>query len=534
MAWRAAGYCALAEIAASRGDFQEALRFADRSLEANALNLRALTLKAAALRHLDRTGEAADVLTHAARVVDPLDVRIMAERWLLTKSQADHDTMTRTMLAHQATAQEVAAEYSSAGLWRDGAAVLRAAAMAAGPDPSRVNALVYYYLAYFDERSGEEGLAAQHRLLARKASPEYVFPFQHEAIEVLRAAMRADPQDARAPYYLGNLLFDWQPDEAVRMWERSISLDDTNPIAHRNLGIAYARPRAGTAASLEKAIASLERAVAGDRTYPLHFVELDALHEATGAPVQARLQRLEKHRDVVSRRDDALARLIDLKIVAGKYDEAIALLGGRRFAVWEGGSLAVADAWTDAHLLRGHQHAAARRFSRALADYQAAAAIPENLPSERRDGAGREAEILYWTGAAHDAAGNRRQARESWQKAAAADAVRGRRGGTARGPGPAEIQRHYQARAMARLGRLAEAREIYQSLIEIAASLRQAPKIDFFASFGEQQSQRARLADAHCVAALGHLGLGDLAAAKAAITEALRVSPGHLAANATR
>ena len=42
---------------------------------------------------------------------------------------------------------------------------------------------------------------------------DYVFPFQNEAIPVLRAAMRANSRDAHAPYYLGNVLFDWQPDD---------------------------------------------------------------------------------------------------------------------------------------------------------------------------------------------------------------------------------------------------------------------------------------------------------------------------------
>ena len=49
---------ALAEIAATRGDMPAALRFAEQSLQANALNIRALTLKAAVLRHLGRSQEA--------------------------------------------------------------------------------------------------------------------------------------------------------------------------------------------------------------------------------------------------------------------------------------------------------------------------------------------------------------------------------------------------------------------------------------------------------------------------------------------
>ncbi|MBM3747972.1 MAG: DUF5107 domain-containing protein, partial [Acidobacteria bacterium] len=57
-AWQAPGYYALAETAALRGEFPAALEFADRAIGANALNTRALNLKAALLRRLGRGAEA--------------------------------------------------------------------------------------------------------------------------------------------------------------------------------------------------------------------------------------------------------------------------------------------------------------------------------------------------------------------------------------------------------------------------------------------------------------------------------------------
>ncbi|MBI4875538.1 MAG: DUF5107 domain-containing protein, partial [Acidobacteria bacterium] len=50
LAWRAAGYYAAAEIASARNDSGAALDLVNRSLEANALNMRALNLMAALLR----------------------------------------------------------------------------------------------------------------------------------------------------------------------------------------------------------------------------------------------------------------------------------------------------------------------------------------------------------------------------------------------------------------------------------------------------------------------------------------------------
>src|ERR1035437_8108839 len=89
---------------------------------------------------------------------------------------------------------------------------------------------------------------------------------------VLRQAIAANPRDARAPYYLGNLLFDWQPEEATRLWGVAASLDPSFAIVHRNLATAYAHRK--PAPDIAKAIAELELAVAASRKYALHFTEL--------------------------------------------------------------------------------------------------------------------------------------------------------------------------------------------------------------------------------------------------------------------
>ena len=249
----------------------------DRSLQANALNIRAQNLKAALLRHLGRPEEALQVLAKAAQDTDPLDVRTMAERWLIAKDPAAAKSLASTMNDHPATAQETAAEYLNAGLWQDGTDVLLQMTGAA-PDKSRVHPMVYYYLGYFAGKLANGPEASEYYRLAAAMPPDYVFPFQNEAIEVLRQAIAANPGDARAPYYLGNLLYDWQPEEATRLWKASAALDPSFAIVHRNLATAYMHQTSGS--DLDRAIAELEKAVSLDRKYPLHFTELD---DALGA-----------------------------------------------------------------------------------------------------------------------------------------------------------------------------------------------------------------------------------------------------------
>ncbi|MEK7407848.1 MAG: DUF5107 domain-containing protein, partial [Acidobacteriota bacterium] len=101
-AWRAPAYYSLAEIACLRGDMAAALGLADRALEANALNVRALNLKAAVLRQLGRGNEALELLASAFRKTDPLDARAMAERWLVSKSPEAGKALFSTLNEHPA------------------------------------------------------------------------------------------------------------------------------------------------------------------------------------------------------------------------------------------------------------------------------------------------------------------------------------------------------------------------------------------------------------------------------------------------
>jgi len=267
-AWKAAGYYSLAQIATSRGDLDDALDFVNRSIDSNALNIRAQNLKAAVLRHLGRKEEALQVLASASHAVDPLDVRAMAETYLISGDKSTAQRLAFTMNQFPATAQETAAEYLNEGLWQDGADVLLLST-ASAPDNSRIHPLVYYYLGYFAGKLGQSENALRYDQLAMSMPPDYVFPFQSEAIDVLRSAIEANPRDARATYYLGNLLYDRQPEEATRLWEASAALDPSFAITHRNLATAYMHQASG--ADINKAIAQLEQAVSLEHKYALHL-----------------------------------------------------------------------------------------------------------------------------------------------------------------------------------------------------------------------------------------------------------------------
>ena len=531
-AWKAAGYYSVAQIATARGDMTAALDFVDRSIDSNALNIRAQNLKAAVLRRTGHPKEALQLLATAAHKLDPLDVRSMAESWLASKDPAAAKTLTSTMIDNPQTAQQIAAEYLDSGLWQDGTDVL-SQMVAAVPDKAKVHPMAYYYLGYFAEKLGQAPKASEYFKLAQSMPPDYVFPFQNEVIDVLRAAMKANARDARAPYYLGNLLYDWQPDEAAKLWEASEAIDPSFSIVHRNLATAYTHQK--PTPDIDKAIAALEKAVSLDRKYALHFAELDELYEQAGTPIEKRLALVEKNAAVVAQRDDAQNRAVALKVDAGKYDDAIAMMTGRKFAQAEGTNLNVSDQWASAHILRGQQEIAAKKYKDALADFEKAVTVPDNLPARGfGEGGGHSAEIAYLTGLAYEGMGDHAKSTESWNKASAPapSGGPGRRGGGMPAGAGGGTQSYYQALCLQKLGQPDKAKAMFQALVDSGqrALTRPEPAEGGRGGRGQPQSARLRSANAHYEMGLGYLGLGDAGKAKAELSQAVETSPDLLGA----
>ena len=549
-AWRSAGYFEAAEIASARGDFDGAMIADEHSLEANALNVRALALKAALLRH---EGNSAEALATVAAItkIDPLDVHAMSEQWMASKSPSSAAALLIAATEHPATVLEVAADYMDAGLWQDGTALLTHV-VAAAADKSKISPLVYYDLGYFARRMNHADKAAEYDRLAKQAPTDYVFPFQMEMIAVLEDAMRADPTDSRAPYYLGNLLFDWQPQRAVALWENSAALGADFPVVYRNLAMVYLRD----GNERDKAQAALEKAVQFGGN-AMVFDDLDKLYEENGVAPSKRLALMEAHQSVINR-DDVIAREVNLDIVAGKADAAIELLESRFFRPWEGGGrFSLGDSWINANLVRGQQHMMAGQYAQALADYQAALQVPSNLETAAGDESGRRAEISYLMGSAYQAMGDTEKAKQSWREASDPSASqaaanpnqaggpggptapgangqvsgRGSLGGVAAGGHVDGDEIYYQAMALEKLGENDRAAAMFQQLIDKGtAGLSSAPGMEAPMESDASPDQRVQAADAHYLIGLGQLGLNNMDKARQEFALALGASPDHFAA----
>jgi tetratricopeptide (TPR) repeat protein len=203
---------------------------------------------------------------------------------------------------------------------------------------------------------------------------------------------------------------------------------------------------------------------------------------------------------------------------------------GRQFNVWEGGArFGVYDCWTDAHLLRGHENFAAKKYTAALADYQAAIDFPVNLQVAKTRRGGRATEVAYWIATAYEALGNQEKAKASFQESAAELPRTGQ--DDVLPASDRSVLSYYRALSLKKLGEDDKAAAVFQQLVASGNdSLDRGASTDFFSKFGERQSQRNRVASAHYIVGLGRLGLGESQKAKDEFNQALKAKPDHLGA----
>ena len=517
-AFQSAAYQQLAELSCSRGQFAQAIEYIDRSLSTNSLNTKALNIKAAILRKLGRPAESEQV-ARAVLSQDQLDFFAMNELHLAQSDQrlrsgADKTlaNMKNKMRGDVQSYLELATDYMNCGLLDDAISVL-SRPVEMKMDFAGTYPMVHYYLGYLYERKGNRQRASQCYSRASKMPSDYCFPFRLEGVAVLRAAIKHDPSDAKAHYYLGNLLFDLQPEAALACWEQSKTLDDKFAMAHRNLGWAYYRIKDDVPSAIE----CYEKAVACNQQDPRLFLELDTVYEAGNVAPERRLAALEKSHEVLAKRGDSLAREIAVLVLTGTYDKAIEYLSTYRFHAREGGG-EIHNVYVDAHLLRGLQYMSQSNADKALDHFRKAGEYPENLAVERPKSDRRAAQVACYVGMALEASGQIDQARASYKQAAD-------QGDTANWP----EARFYQALCLGRLGEKERAGKIFDELIESGnKSLAREEQTDFFAKFGEQQRKIARQAAAHFTLGLGFLGKGQAEEAKEHFKQATTLNTSHV------
>jgi tetratricopeptide (TPR) repeat protein len=486
-AWQDAAYFELARIASRRGDYPQALALADDALRRNHSHHQTRHLKIALLRLTGQPAAALKEIEHALE----LDVMEVGARW-------EHALLTgQAFTPDRRAAMEIGVDYMHAGLLDEARALFSLAAAS--------DTLAQYFraaCATFDQAVSE----FQH---AAAMLPDYVFPHRLESVNVLQTAVRLNPTDARASYYLGNFWYAHRRyDEAIECWERARDLDPNFPTVQRNLGQAYFNKR-GDAARAREAYA---RAFALNPEDARVLFELDQLEKRLNASPAERLARLQEYPALVERRDDLSLEVIALLNVLGRHGEAYAALMGRKFHPWEGGEGKATGQYTLSLVEQAKGLIAQGQYTQAVDHLQRALTYPHNLGEGRLPNA-QTNNIHYALGLAYAGQGETGRARECFEKAATGLSE----------PSSAMYYNDqppdmifYQGLARRKLGRAADAEQIFRKLVEYGQThLDEAVQMDYFAVslptflvFDENLQQRHR-AHCHYMLALGLAGLGQ-------------------------
>ena len=513
-AWAAAGYHALAEMDCRCGNWNTALEHLNRSLRFDTDNTRARNLKALVLRKAG-CGAEADTLLRETLALDPLDWwarHLLGERLTC-------DLQTRLDLAH---------DFARAGFHAEAIELLNEAETTSRDLPDQswgAVPLVHYTQGWLHEKSGDWRTALACYRCAASGSPDYCFPSRLEEIAVLESARRANPNDARAPYYLGNLFYDRRRHaEAIRLWERSARLDPHFSITWRNLGIGYfnifRKP--------SKARTAYDKALKANPDDARLLFERDQLWKRLGESPAKRLEELEKYPHLIAQRDDLSVELCALYNQTQRHLQALAVLCSRRFQPWEGGEGQVLGQHVRTHLALGREALARHDFSIAHRHFANALTAPENL-GEARHLLANQSNIHYWLGVVLDLLGDRNSARAHWRTAA-----------MFRGDFQAMSVRafsemtYYSALAWERLGQRAKAKKLFRALLDYARKLQKSQaKIDYFATslpimlLFSDDIQFRQDTTALFLQAQAHLGLDNPSRARKLLVAALRRDPSY-------
>jgi len=532
-AWQDKGYFALAQLACAKGDNESALTHIQWALDRNARNSKAWVLKIHVLQKLGQTDEALSVCKSAIKR-DLFNLGVYFEQYkiyeALGQKTASEQARThlRELARHEAANfMEYALDYAAAGLYVEASELLH---LAIQKEQGATYPLVFYYLAWFAEKMQKGDLVLSYLEQAAAACADYCFPNRIEDIPVLTFALKRNPADAKAPYYLGNLWYDKrQYAEAIQLWELSAERDGTFATVFRNLGIAYFNKKHDA----DQALAAFEKAFALDRTDARILMELDQLYKRLNRSSEQRLAFLEKHLDLVNQRDDVYLERAALYNFLGEPEKAYQLIMDRKFHPWEGGEGKVSGQYIYSLIALAKQDLTAQQFQAAITKLEQAQVYPHHLGEGKLFGA-QENDIFYWLGCAYQGLNNEQQATAYFEKATQGLAE----------PSVAMFyndqqpdQIFYQGLAWLALGATDKANHIFQKLVAYGEDhLHDEAKIDYFAVslpdlliFEDDLQKRHQI---HCqyMMGLGYLGLKRLPEAISAFHSAMDQDAMHFGA----
>ena len=307
-------YDALGETRAARGAFEAAhlmpefkaagdLRLGELSARSGELN-QAESYLQEALQDAPDDLRTAEELAAVRRVLEKPRARDFAQGWLARFPQSYFlQEQLSPDLNHLADDWDrvlnVAALYMRLGMYQPALEVLSRNYPAAAPDeaepgllPPQLHPLVAYFRAYCMEKLGQQASAAYRA--AGKLSTAYVFPSSAQELDVLRAALRENPEDGTAHYLLGALYFSrGLTEDALAEWNAARKFAPGLPVLHASLGRVLLQVKNDP----EQALAAFREGLRNDPNNAALYVGIDQTLSLLKRPARERVDALQLYPD---------------------------------------------------------------------------------------------------------------------------------------------------------------------------------------------------------------------------------------------
>lgn len=513
-AWQHSSYLQLARLACIREDFDQALYLIDKSLMRNYSSSSVRHTRTSILRKLGRKEEAIE-FAQASLKLDPFNAGCTFE--LDAMNAEIGEPPIRASFNNYA---EYALDYSHAGMYIEALRLLEKIKVQDNP-------LLYYYRGWLHLQMGDHEEAVVNFKNASLAPSDYCFPSKAEEVMILRAAIRLNPSDAKAFYYLGNYWYShYNAEEAIACWEESVRLDDRFPTALRNLSLA----KYNKLKDIAGAVLAMERAFSLDKTDARVLMELDHLYKQLNHSHWKRLQLIEDNIAVAEGRNDLYLERITLYNQLGDFETADALISEKHFQPWEGGEGKVVAQFIICRVELAKIALRNGCGKQALALLDSLERYPENLGEGKLPNL-PENNIHYWKAVVHREMGHADEARKFFSLAAQGD-LRPSQAVFYNDAQPEHL--FFKGKALAEIGETAKAQSIFNDLIAFGTDhMEDEVRIDYFAVslpdllvFDQDLNHKNKI-HCHYLIALGFLGKNEKAAAGSHFAEVLKKDTNH-------
>ena len=400
----AAALVQMAGIEMRAGDFETAAGLCRQAYLQEERPISASLYLGMALARSGQVEEACREL-QAVLAADPLNHTALHELIL----QGNHEyeaTLDRLLFDDRQYFIDLACTYMGAGLLEVALQVLQTA--------SRFWSypMLYYLAANVAQLMDQKELVKEYLDKAAAGDPALCFPSRLEEVRALQSALRSNPRDDKARYYLGTFFYAHQRyDDGMRLWMEALPGLADYDVIYRNLGLdAWQREKDNL-----KAIELFEKALALNSGNQDLYLHLDDLYRAEGL-AEKRQALLNKISALPGAREDVRKRSILMLIELGNYERALEIMQAERFVPLEMDQ-SFHNLYVQALMLRAAAAVAAGRHEDAIADYQKSLEFPANL------GVGtpttlHQAHIYYHLGLAYEKLGRYRHALAAWRSAA--------------------------------------------------------------------------------------------------------------------